>query len=64
LPYAFSVGTVAILFGTLPAGFGMPWWIGLLVGAALLYTLLYTIGTPVDTVEPSPETSLASEVQA
>jgi Na+/H+ antiporter NhaC len=64
LPYAFSVGTVAILFGTLPAGFGMPWWIGLLVGAALLYALLYTIGTPVDTVESSPEKSPASEVQA
>ncbi|WP_251964387.1 Na+/H+ antiporter NhaC family protein [Salinibacter ruber] len=55
LPYALSVGTVAIVFGTLPAGFGMPWWIGLLVGAALLYGLLKVVGTPVDTAEAPAE---------
>ena len=55
LPYALSVGTVAILFGTLPAGFGMPWWIGLLVGAVLLYGLLRVVGTPVETYTPSKE---------
>jgi Na+/H+ antiporter NhaC len=55
LPYALSVGTVAIVFGTLPAGFGMPWWVGLLVGAALLYGLLKVVGTPVDTAEAPAE---------
>ncbi len=55
LPYALSVGTVAILFGTLPAGFGLPWWIGLLIGAVLLYGLLKTIGSPVDTARPAAE---------
>lgn len=52
LPYALSVGTVAILFGTLPAGFGMPWWIGLLVGGGLLYGLLRVVGKPLETVSP------------
>jgi Na+/H+ antiporter NhaC len=55
LPYALSVGTVAILFGTLPAGFGMPWWIGLLIGAVLLYGLLRTVGAPVETTTHTPE---------
>jgi len=55
LPYALSVGTVAILFGTLPAGFGMPWWIGLLIGGVLLYGLLMTVGTSVETTTRVPE---------
>jgi len=55
LPYALSVGTVAILFGTLPAGFGMPWWVGLLIGAVLLYGLLMTVGTAVETTTRTPE---------
>ena len=53
LPYALIVGTVAILFGTLPAGFGMHWSIGLIVGAILLGGLLWTIGTSVETASPS-----------
>jgi Na+/H+ antiporter NhaC len=36
LPYALVVGTVAVLIGTLPTGFGVPWWVSLLVAAALL----------------------------
>jgi len=52
LPYALSVGMVAIFFGTLPAGFGMPWWIGLLIGAVLLYGVLRIVGTPIETVTP------------
>jgi len=52
LPYAMSVGLVAVLFGTLPAGFGMPWWMGLLLGGGLLFGLLYLVGTPVETATP------------
>jgi Na+/H+ antiporter NhaC len=55
LPYALSVGTVAILFGTLPAGFGMPFWVGLLVGGGLLYGLLRVVGTPIPTYTPDRE---------
>jgi len=53
LPYALTVGAVAILFGTLPAGFGMPWWIGLLVGSVLLFVTLQTVGSRVDTATPA-----------
>lgn len=46
LPYALTVGGVAILLGTLPAGFGMPWWIGLTAGSVVLIGVLFTIGKP------------------
>jgi len=32
MPYAISTGAAALLLGTLPAGFGAPWWILLLLG--------------------------------
>jgi Na+/H+ antiporter NhaC len=48
LPYALSVGLVALLVGTLPAGFGLPWWAGLGMGGVLLGGLHWTLGTPVE----------------
>jgi Na+/H+ antiporter NhaC len=65
LPYAGSVGLVAITLGTLPAGFGMPWWIGLLTGAGVLLGLLYLIGKPVDVVTAGePETPEPAPAEA
>jgi len=32
MPYAISAGVAALLLGTLPAGFGFPWWLLLLLG--------------------------------
>ena len=32
MPYAISAGLAALLLGTLPAGFGTPWWILLIAG--------------------------------
>ena len=65
LPYAGSVGLVAITLGTLPAGFGMPWWIGLLTGAGVLLGLLYLIGKPVDIVTTGePETPEPAPAEA
>ena len=55
LPYAMSVGLVALFVGTLPAGFGLPWWVSLPVGALLLSGLLRLFGTPVETYSPSEE---------
>jgi hypothetical protein len=40
MPYALLVGFVAIGTGTIPVAYGMPWWIGLLVGLGLLYLVL------------------------
>lgn len=65
LPYAGSVGLVAITLGTLPAGFGMPWWIGLLTGAGVLLGLLFLIGKPVDIVTTGePETPEPAPAEA
>ncbi|MEJ2603934.1 MAG: Na+/H+ antiporter NhaC family protein [Gammaproteobacteria bacterium] len=44
LPYAMVVGLVAVLAGTLPAGYGLPWWIALPLGGAVLFVLLRLIG--------------------
>ncbi|MEP0546421.1 MAG: Na+/H+ antiporter NhaC family protein [Rhodothermales bacterium] len=48
LPYALLVGIVAIGLGTLPAGFGAPWWICLPLGAAVLLAVLRFVGQPVE----------------
>jgi len=66
LPYAMSVGMVALLLGTLPAGFGFPWWVSLLVGAALLSIALRLFGTPVDMydVPPSEREEAAEAIPA
>jgi Na+/H+ antiporter NhaC len=55
LPYALLVGLVAIFLGTLPAGFGAPWWLCLPVGAGVLLAVLWFVGKEVD-VEPVERT--------
>jgi len=47
LPYALTVGAVAIVLGTLPSGFGMPWWFGMLAGGAVICAVARYIGEPV-----------------
>jgi Na+/H+ antiporter NhaC len=44
LPYALLVGIIALLVGTIPGGFGMPPWISIVVGIALLASALKTFG--------------------
>lgn len=48
LPYALLVGIVAIGIGTIPAGFGVPPWISLIVGGALLFSVLRFFGRKAD----------------
>ncbi|NNF62023.1 MAG: Na+/H+ antiporter NhaC family protein [Gammaproteobacteria bacterium] len=48
LPYALLVGVVAIGLGALPAGFGLPWWLALLVGAAGVIAAYRLLGRPVE----------------
>jgi Na+/H+ antiporter NhaC len=50
LPYALVVGAVAIATGSLPVAFGLPWYIGLPAGLALLYIILRTVGKPARTM--------------
>jgi len=50
LPYAMAVGLAALLLGLIPAGYGMPWWLGMLLALATLTMLLRLIGrTPEQT---------------
>jgi Na+/H+ antiporter NhaC len=44
LPYALSVGGVAIFFGTLPAAFGIPSWILFPVGIGMLVLIVRYLG--------------------
>ncbi len=44
LPYAMLVGIVSIAVGSIPVAYGMPWWLGLLAGASLLYLVLRIAG--------------------
>ena len=48
LPYAVTVGSVAILVGFIPSGFGFSPWISLVLGAAALFAILKVFGKPVD----------------
>jgi Na+/H+ antiporter NhaC len=48
LPYALLVGTVAIAVGTIPGGYGLPPWVSLLVGGAILLTVLRFFGRKAD----------------
>ncbi|MFP4229424.1 MAG: Na+/H+ antiporter NhaC family protein, partial [Salinivenus sp.] len=59
LPYALSVGFVALFVGTLPTGFGVPWWVTLPVGALLLVGILRVFGTSVETFTPATEPTRA-----
>ena len=44
LPYAFLVGIVSLVTGSLPVAFGLPWWLGLLTGGAVLMAFLRVFG--------------------
>jgi len=48
LPYALTVGAVAVVAGTLPAGYGMPWWLGMMLGVAMLGVTLFVFGKRVE----------------
>lgn len=48
IPYALLVGVVAIGVGTIPTGYGLPWWISMVGGMALLLVLLRVLGSRVE----------------
>lgn len=53
LPYALLTGAAALLLGTLPAGFGLPWWGGLLLGAVALIAVNRLLARPLPEPQPS-----------
>ncbi|MDA0378207.1 MAG: Na+/H+ antiporter NhaC family protein [Bacteroidetes bacterium] len=44
LPYALLVGMVALIIGTIPAGFGAPWWVPYPIGMTILVLFLKFFG--------------------
>lgn len=47
IPYALTVGIVAIVSGLVPAGYGAPAWVCLVAGIAILTGLVVVLGKPV-----------------
>ena len=45
LPYALTVGGIAIVVGLIPTGFGLPWWMSFVVGAACVGAVVRWLGT-------------------
>ena len=50
LPYALTVGVVAIFIGTIPGGYGLSPWISMLLGMALLIGFVKVVGRSADRV--------------
>ena len=44
LPYALTVGGIAILAGLVPSAYGLPWWICLVAGAACVVAVVRWLG--------------------
>ncbi|MDH3645617.1 MAG: Na+/H+ antiporter NhaC family protein [Gammaproteobacteria bacterium] len=53
LPYALLVGLAAIFLGALPAGFGVPWWLALLVAAGGVVAIHRFLSAPSDPEGPA-----------
>ncbi|MBR4147594.1 MAG: hypothetical protein IKU00_06890 [Bacteroidales bacterium] len=47
MPYALTVGTVALLAGVLPAAFGLPSWLAFLIAVAVLWCVVRFVGKKV-----------------
>jgi Na+/H+ antiporter NhaC len=47
LPYALSVGGIAVVLGLLPVGLGLPWWVAFPIAAAATLVMLRLVGEPV-----------------
>ena len=44
MPYALTVGGVALVIGVLPTAFGLPSWIAFLVALAVLWVIVRFVG--------------------
>ncbi len=53
LPYALSVGVVSILVGTLPTGFGFPWWASMIIGLTILSVGIRLVTKPIPRYSPA-----------
>jgi Na+/H+ antiporter NhaC len=61
LPYALSVGGIAVVLGLLPVGLGLPWWVAFPIAAAATLVMLRLVGEPVTAgaeVQPAETSSV------
>lgn len=57
IPYALTVGIVAIVSGLLPAGYGVPAWVCLIAGTGLLVGFILIFGKPVSAMTENQSNS-------
>ncbi len=55
LPYAMTVGVASLFVGTIPTAYGLPWWVSMAAGAAILVGILRFIGKPVLDIQTAPD---------
>ena len=48
IPYAMLVGGVAVALCLIPVGYGMPWWLGLFLSAAILVAIHRLLGKGIE----------------
>jgi len=48
MPYALLAGAIALLLGTVPTGYGFPWWLSFLISAVTLGVALRLLGERVE----------------
>jgi Na+/H+ antiporter NhaC len=61
IPYALSVGAVAIFLGSLPVAYGLPNGVAILLGIVVLGGLLWFVGGPSDPEDVEPESGEPEE---
>ena len=52
LPYAILAGAAALLCGTIPTSLGLPWWLGMILAAAVTTLGLRVLGEAVEDYRP------------
>ncbi len=62
LPYALFVGIVAIFVGTIPTGYGFPWWASMIIGIAVLSFGIRLFTKPLPRYEPGKLTPVGEEI--
>jgi Na+/H+ antiporter NhaC len=61
LPYVLGVGFLAMLIGDIPSAYGLSPWISLLIGAAVIVTVVMVAGKRSDVVEGSEDRGARGE---
>ncbi len=61
IPYALAVGVVSLVVGLIPTGFGIPWWLTLPAGAAVLLGILYVFGDDIEAEAEAQQDQVAAE---